>query len=246
MSPRSHTRKHKEMDVSQNLISLEVSHEQLETVRTALDQIEAGLPGLISLDPADRRGLMIMGPRSEPFARQTLRVLEQNPKIVPPSLDLAAAQADLAALDRLQPLLERLQRLTSRMGRHHRRARQRRDGRGAGGLRPDQALRRRTGPGRPPPRAVRPLGQEPPQACRDGRPTGLSRARPLYRTGRLRAACGFRRVRGRGGASRSISIDYGRTSNCSESAPSDSATVPSDSVVARCDSPTGPCGSRSA
>lgn len=115
MSPRSHTRKHKEMDVSQNLVSLEVSHQQLETVRAALDQIEAALPGLISLDPADRRGLMIMGPRSEPFARQTLRVLEQNPKIVPPSLDLAAAQADLAALDRLQPLLERLQRLTSRM-----------------------------------------------------------------------------------------------------------------------------------
>jgi hypothetical protein len=25
-----------------------------------------------------------MGPRSEPFARQTLRVLEQNPGIVPP------------------------------------------------------------------------------------------------------------------------------------------------------------------
>lgn len=34
-----------------------------------------------------------MGPRSEPFARQTLRVLEQNPGIVPPSLDLAAARA---------------------------------------------------------------------------------------------------------------------------------------------------------
>lgn len=115
MSPRSHTRKHKEMDVSQNLISLEVSHQQMETVRAALDQIEAALPGLISLEPADRKGLMIMGPRSEPFARQTLRVLEQNPKIVPPSMDLATAQADLAAYDRLRPLLERLQRLASRL-----------------------------------------------------------------------------------------------------------------------------------
>ena len=101
--------------MSQNLISLEVSHQQLETVRTALDQIKAALPGLISIDPADRKGLMIMGPRSEPFARQTLRVLEQNPKIVPPSMDVAAAQADLAAYDRLRPLLERLQRLTSRL-----------------------------------------------------------------------------------------------------------------------------------
>ena len=103
------------MDVSQNLITLNVTDAQLQTVRTALDQIEAALPGLISLESADRKGLMIMGPRSEPFARQTLRVLEQNPKIVPPSMDLAAAKADLAAYDRLQPLLERLQRLVSRL-----------------------------------------------------------------------------------------------------------------------------------
>lgn len=47
MRPRSRTRKHEEMDVSQDLISLEVSHEQLQTVRTAPDQIEAALPRLI-------------------------------------------------------------------------------------------------------------------------------------------------------------------------------------------------------
>lgn len=115
MSPRSHTRKHKEMDVSQNLISLEVSHQQLETVRTALDQIEAALPGLVSMETGDRRGLMLMGPKSEAFARQTLRVLEQNPKIVPPSLDLPAAQADLGAYDRLRPVLERVQRLARQL-----------------------------------------------------------------------------------------------------------------------------------
>jgi hypothetical protein len=63
----------------------------------------------------ERRGLPLMGPRSEPFARQTLRVLEQNPGIVPPSLDLDAARADLEAHDRLRPLLERLQRLTARV-----------------------------------------------------------------------------------------------------------------------------------
>lgn len=101
--------------MSQNLITLNVTDQQLQTVRSALDQIEAALPGLVSIDPADRKGLMIMGPRSEPFARQTLRVLEQNPKIVPPGMDLAGAQADLAAYDRLRPLLERLQRLASRL-----------------------------------------------------------------------------------------------------------------------------------
>ena len=42
-------------------------------------------------------------------------MLEQIPGIVPPSLDLAAARADLEAHDRLRPLLERLQRLTARV-----------------------------------------------------------------------------------------------------------------------------------
>jgi len=115
MSPRLHTRKHKEMDVSQNLITLNVTDQQLQTVRTALDQIEAALPGLISMESGDRRGLMLMGPKSEAFARQTLRVLEQTPKIVPPSFDLAAAKADLAAFERLQPLLERVERLARRL-----------------------------------------------------------------------------------------------------------------------------------
>ena len=115
MSPRSHTRKHKEMDVSQNLISLDVTDQQLQTVRAALDQIEAALPGLISMESGDRRGLMLMGPKSETFARQTLRVLEQNPKIVPPSFDLAGARADLAAFERLQLVLERVTQLTRRL-----------------------------------------------------------------------------------------------------------------------------------
>lgn len=101
--------------MSQNLIELQVTDEQVEAVRTALDAIEAALPGLIALEPGERRGLMLMGPKSEAFARQTLRVLEQNPQIVPPSLNVRGARADLAAYDRLVPLLERLQRLTARM-----------------------------------------------------------------------------------------------------------------------------------
>ena len=62
----------------------------LDTALAALQQLAAALPGLIAFEIGERRGLPLMGPRSEPFARQTLRVLEQNPGIVPPSLDLAA------------------------------------------------------------------------------------------------------------------------------------------------------------
>ncbi|HEY4555717.1 MAG TPA: hypothetical protein VIG68_04705 [Lysobacter sp.] len=101
--------------MSQNLITFDVTDQQVQAVRAALDAIEAALPGLISIEPEDRKGLVILGPKSEAFARQTLRVLEENPRIVPPSLDLAAAKADLDAHDRLRPLLERARRLVSRL-----------------------------------------------------------------------------------------------------------------------------------
>lgn len=41
-------------------------------------------------------------------------MLEQNPQVVPPSLGLRDALADLEALDRLRPRLQRLLRLTER------------------------------------------------------------------------------------------------------------------------------------
>ncbi|MDR7136110.1 hypothetical protein J2X06_003328 [Lysobacter niastensis] len=101
--------------MSQNLVSLTLTHDQVTAALTALDQVEASLPGLISLQPEDRKGLVFMGPRSEAFCRQTVRVLDQNRQIVPPSLDLGGAQADLVAIDQLRPVLERLQRLLSRV-----------------------------------------------------------------------------------------------------------------------------------
>lgn len=80
----------------------------------ALTEIESQLDGLIALNAAKRKSLARMGDKSETFCRQALSMLAQNPQVVPPSLKLAEAQADLAALDRLRPVLQRLQRLTER------------------------------------------------------------------------------------------------------------------------------------
>jgi hypothetical protein len=102
-----------ECKVSQELISLTITDEQQASARAALAQLEAALPGLIPLEPGERKKLLYMGDKSEVFCRQCVRVLGQNLNIVPPSLDLAGAEADLLALDRLRPLLERLQRLAS-------------------------------------------------------------------------------------------------------------------------------------
>lgn len=100
--------------MSQNLIHLDVTDEQVAAAQAALDQLESALSGLMSLSPDERRRLNKMGAKSEVFCRQALRVLEQNQQIVPPSLGLAGAQLDLRTLDRLRPLLDRLQRLAER------------------------------------------------------------------------------------------------------------------------------------
>ena len=100
--------------MSQNLVSLTLSDTQLSMIDQCLGDMEAQLLDLIAMNTAQRRSLARMGDKSETFCRQTINVLAQNPQIVPPSLKLAEAQADLAALDRLRPRLQRLLRLTER------------------------------------------------------------------------------------------------------------------------------------
>jgi len=100
--------------MTQNLVTLTLSDAQLQAVDQALFDLEAQLTGLVAMDADQRRGLKRMGVKSEKFCRLTLSVLDQNPQVVPPSLKLADAQADLTALDRLRPRLLRLQRLNER------------------------------------------------------------------------------------------------------------------------------------
>ena len=100
--------------MSQNIVSLVLTDAQIKAATDALTALEGALAGLISLDAEDRRRLTKMGQKSEVFCRQALSVLTQNPQIVPPSLHVADAQADLLALDRLRPVLDRLQKLAER------------------------------------------------------------------------------------------------------------------------------------
>jgi hypothetical protein len=100
--------------MSQNIVSLVLSDAQIKAANDALTALEGALGGLISLDAEDRRRLTKMGQKSEAFCRQAISVLAQNPQIVPPSMHVADAQADLLALDRLRPVLDRLQKIAER------------------------------------------------------------------------------------------------------------------------------------
>lgn len=100
--------------MSQNLISLTLTDEQLVAADAALAALEQAFAGFRALGIEQRKSLSRMGAKSEQFCRQTLTVLGDNPQIVPASIGVADAQADLVALDRLRPRLVRLQKLTER------------------------------------------------------------------------------------------------------------------------------------
>jgi len=100
--------------MSQNLISMVLTADQLTAIDGALATLEQNLSGLLALQPSQRRELYKMGEKSEQFGRQTLNVLTNNPQIVPPSLGLAEAQQDVAALDALRPRLQRMKQLVER------------------------------------------------------------------------------------------------------------------------------------
>ena len=100
--------------MTQNFVTLNLTDAQLTAVDAALTELEKQLSGLIALPAARKRSLRKMGQKSESFCRQALRVLEQNPQIVPASVPLADAITHLATLDALRPRMVRLSRLTER------------------------------------------------------------------------------------------------------------------------------------
>ena len=100
--------------MTQNLVTLNLTDAQITAVNTALSELETQLAGLISLSAPAKRSARKMGQKSEAFCRQTLRVLGQNPQIVPPNVPVADGVADLTALDALRPIMVRLSRLSDR------------------------------------------------------------------------------------------------------------------------------------
>lgn len=97
--------------MSQHLISLTLSDNDLRDIDAALKTLEDRFAGFLVLTPEERRTILKMGDKTEAFCRQTLTVTTQNTQAIPPGLDIAEAQADLATLDKLRPRLHRLRDL---------------------------------------------------------------------------------------------------------------------------------------
>jgi hypothetical protein len=100
--------------MTQNIVSLNLTDDQLQAVDAALTELETRLAGLIALSVSQKRSLRKMGEKSEAFCRQAMLLLSQNPELVPANVLAAGPVQDLAMLDRLRPRLARLTRLAER------------------------------------------------------------------------------------------------------------------------------------
>ncbi|MBP8133882.1 MULTISPECIES: hypothetical protein [Zoogloea] len=98
----------------QNLVSLELTAADIARLDEAIATIEELFTPFISLSAKQVRSLTKMGDKSEFFCRQTVRVLEQNPEILPPTFDLSEVQRDIAAFDLLRSRLLRLEELAAK------------------------------------------------------------------------------------------------------------------------------------
>ena len=101
--------------MTQNLISLSFTAEDVTAIDAAVSTLEEKLTRLIELSVDERRGLNKMGDKSEAACRQTLLVLAQNPQILPPSFGLAEAERDLIALDQLRRFSVRIRQLAAKL-----------------------------------------------------------------------------------------------------------------------------------
>ena len=100
--------------MSQNLISITLTNDQITAIDHAIGELENQLQGLVSLSIGVRRSAAKMGPKSEAFCRQTINALRLHPQVVPPSIGVDEARSDIDTLDQLRPLFQRLHRLSQR------------------------------------------------------------------------------------------------------------------------------------
>jgi hypothetical protein len=99
---------------TQKLATLALSAEQYSAIDAHQSELETHFTGLVSLTAEQKKLARTMGLRSEAFCRRVLEVMQQNPHLLPPKVQLADALSDLAQFERLRPRVERMTKLQER------------------------------------------------------------------------------------------------------------------------------------
>ncbi|NOU18403.1 MAG: hypothetical protein HOO91_12675 [Bacteroidales bacterium] len=99
----------------ENKISITISKEAIEAINAAIATIEQQLPNLINLTVEDRKSLPKMGDKTLAFVSKALEYSKQNPKVVPPFLDVAEFEKDVQAVTNINKVLIPLQQLVEKL-----------------------------------------------------------------------------------------------------------------------------------
>lgn len=98
-----------------NKIHMQISEEIVNSNLQKIDEIEASIPGLISLTPDEKSGAFKMGEKSLSFVRKTLEFMHASPEFVPGFVDVAEAQLDFDAAAKLLTLGRKMQVLSDKI-----------------------------------------------------------------------------------------------------------------------------------
>ncbi|TXH34850.1 MAG: hypothetical protein E6Q92_12590 [Burkholderiaceae bacterium] len=99
----------------QNLVSLDISADDLAAMDQAIATLETLTKPFITLSADDKSGLVKMGDKSVAFCQQTVQVLDQNKDILPPTFDFEEMGDDLAAYAALQSRVLRIREVLAKM-----------------------------------------------------------------------------------------------------------------------------------
>ena len=99
----------------QNLVSLDISADDLAAMDQAIATLETLTKPFITLSADDKSGLVKMGDKSVAFCQQTALVLSQNKDALPAGFDYTEMEDDLAAYAALQGRVLRIREVLAKM-----------------------------------------------------------------------------------------------------------------------------------
>lgn len=99
----------------QNLVSLDISTDEIAAMDQAIATLEALTKHFITLSTDDKSSLVKMGDKSVAFCQQTALVLSQNKEALPAGFDYTEMEDDLAAYAALQGRVLRIREVLAKM-----------------------------------------------------------------------------------------------------------------------------------
>ncbi len=97
-----------------NIISFQISDDELSRVNKAIDELEEILiDKLISLKAIDRLSILKMGAQKTQFVNNCLQYMKQNPELTPQFVDVEEMEVDINAYRTLELINGRIRKIYS-------------------------------------------------------------------------------------------------------------------------------------